>query len=120
MRAEGHAVESICAVLRGQGVQVAALSYRPGRAGSRPCGPWRTPITDALRDLLVPDGKGRPRPRGDLWAAEDDGLVAAQRLSRGLQVHEADVIEVLFEWVHWYNHERLHSSLGHQTPEEFE
>ena len=33
---------------------------------------------------------------------------------------ESDVVEVVFEWVHWYNNERLHSSLDHQTPEEFE
>lgn len=33
---------------------------------------------------------------------------------------ETDVVEIVFEWVHWYNNERLHSSLGHQTPEEFE
>ncbi len=33
---------------------------------------------------------------------------------------ESDVIEVVFGWVHWYNYDRLHSSLDHQTPEEFE
>ena len=33
---------------------------------------------------------------------------------------ESDVIEVVFDWVHWYNNERLHSTLEHQTPEEFE
>jgi transposase InsO family protein len=33
---------------------------------------------------------------------------------------ESDVMEIVFEWVHWYNNQRLHSSLGHQTPEEFE
>jgi hypothetical protein len=33
---------------------------------------------------------------------------------------ETDVMEIVFEWVHWYNNQRLHSSLGHQTPEEFE
>lgn len=33
---------------------------------------------------------------------------------------ETDVMEVVFEWVHWYNNERLHSALDHQTPEEYE
>ena len=33
---------------------------------------------------------------------------------------ESDVVDVVFEWVHWYNNDRLHSSLDHQTPEEFE
>lgn len=32
---------------------------------------------------------------------------------------ESDVVDVVFEWVHWYNNERLHSAMGHQTPEEF-
>ncbi len=33
---------------------------------------------------------------------------------------ETDVTEIVFEWVHWYNNERLHSALDHQTPEEYE
>ncbi|MGP9784667.1 IS3 family transposase [Glutamicibacter sp. AOP12-B1-11] len=33
---------------------------------------------------------------------------------------ESDVVEVVFDWVFWYNNDRLHSSLDHQTPEEFE
>lgn len=33
---------------------------------------------------------------------------------------ETDVVEIVFERVHWYNNERLHSSLGLRTPEEFE
>jgi putative transposase len=56
-------VESICAVLRGQGVQVAARSYRACKSrlpALRTLEDAR--ITDAIRDLLVPDGKGRPRP----------------------------------------------------------
>lgn len=63
MRAEGHAVESICAVLREQGVQVAARTYR---AWKKRLPAQRTiedaRITDALRALKVPDAKGRPRP----------------------------------------------------------
>ncbi|MGY4543955.1 hypothetical protein ACVWY0_003898 [Arthrobacter sp. UYNi723] len=63
MRAEGYAVESICAVLREQGVQVAARTYR---AWKKRLPALRTiedaRITDALRSLKVPDAKGRPRP----------------------------------------------------------
>lgn len=33
---------------------------------------------------------------------------------------ESDVVEVVFDWASWYNYDRLHSSLDHQTPEEFE
>ncbi|WP_442860580.1 transposase [Arthrobacter sp. zg-Y916] len=33
---------------------------------------------------------------------------------------ETDVMEMVFEWAHWYNSERLHSALDHQTPEEYE
>lgn len=63
MRTEGFAVESICAVLRQQGVRVAARTYRA----------WKTRlpalravedarIIDTLRDLNERDAKGRPRP----------------------------------------------------------
>ena len=63
MRAVGHAVESICAVLREQGVQVAARTYR---AWKKRVPALRTiddaRLSDALRSLKVPDAKGRPRP----------------------------------------------------------
>jgi putative transposase len=36
MRAEGHAVESICRVLREQGCQIAAQTYRAWRARRAP------------------------------------------------------------------------------------
>jgi len=32
----------------------------------------------------------------------------------------ADVEKITADWVHWYDHDRLHSSLGNQTPEEYE
>ena len=32
----------------------------------------------------------------------------------------ADVEEITFDWVTWYNNERLHSYLGNVTPEEYE
>jgi hypothetical protein len=63
MRAVGYAVEPICAVLREQGVQVAARTYR---AWKKRLPALRTiedaRVTDALRSLKVPDVKGRPRP----------------------------------------------------------
>jgi putative transposase len=45
MRAEGHAVESVCRVLREQGCQIAARTYRACKRGNRPVAD-RT-ITDA-------------------------------------------------------------------------
>lgn len=38
----------------------------------------------------------------------------------GALVAKADVDDVVVEWVHWYNHARLHSTLGYRTPVEFE
>ena len=70
MRAEGFAVESICRVLREQGCQVAARTYRAWRQPSRTvCD--RT-ISDALvidvvRDIawnVVADGRRRLTPEG--------------------------------------------------------
>jgi len=33
---------------------------------------------------------------------------------------ETDVVEIVFDWVNWYNTERLHSALGNIPPEEYE
>jgi putative transposase len=30
------------------------------------------------------------------------------------------VLSGLASWVHWYNHDRLHSSIGHLSPVEYE
>jgi hypothetical protein len=51
MRAEGHAVESICRVLREQGCQVAARTYRA----------WRTrrPAARTISDAQVVDASAR-------------------------------------------------------------
>ena len=55
MRAEGHAVESTCRVLREQGSPVAARTYRAWRAG-RPPAP-RTVSDAVLTDaILVTEG----------------------------------------------------------------
>lgn len=63
MRAEGFAVESICRVLREQGVKVAARTYRAWR--SRPVAPRTVTdaiVTDAVREaawanVTTPDGR---------------------------------------------------------------
>jgi putative transposase len=63
MRAEGHAVESICRVLRKQGCQVAARTYRNWRAvrvvAARTVSDAH--VVDAVRDIawttkVNPDG----------------------------------------------------------------
>ncbi|OYN85897.1 IS3 family transposase [Parenemella sanctibonifatiensis] len=55
LRAEGHAVESVCRVLREQGCQVAARTYRQWAGGTRPVA-TRTitdaMVTDQVRDLV--------------------------------------------------------------------
>jgi putative transposase len=70
MRAEGHAVESTCRVLREQGCQVAARTYRfwraPRRTLSQRClgDAW---ILDAVRDIawrVDPEGRRRLTPEG--------------------------------------------------------
>lgn len=38
----------------------------------------------------------------------------------GALATKADVDDLVVEWVHWYNNARLHSTLGYQTPVEFE
>jgi len=68
MRAQGHAVESVCRVLREQGCQVAARTYRAWRAGR----PAARTVTDALVMDVVRDiawrtdelGRRRLTPEG--------------------------------------------------------
>ena len=70
MRAEGHAVESVCRVLREQGCQIAARTYRawtrPGReVAARTLGDAL--VVDAVRDLAWTtdaDGRRRLTPEG--------------------------------------------------------
>jgi hypothetical protein len=61
VRAQSHAVESICAVLRGQGVQVDARSYRAWKSRLPALRTLADARVTALRGLRVPDGKGQPR-----------------------------------------------------------
>ncbi len=70
MRAQGFAVESVMAVLREQGVQIAARTYRAWRQTSRPVAPRTITdaiVTDTIRDIvwtLDHDGRRRMRPEG--------------------------------------------------------
>ncbi len=70
MRADGFAVESICRVLREQGCQVAARTYRSWREPSRPvCDRAISDalVIDAVRDLawtVDPEGRRRLTPEG--------------------------------------------------------
>jgi putative transposase len=68
MRAEGHAVESICRVLREQGCQVAARTYRAWRCrrpAARTIGDAQ--VVDAVRSIAWtsgPDGRRRLTAEG--------------------------------------------------------
>jgi len=69
LQAEGYAVESICRVLREQGCQIAARTYRAWRAARQPAA--RT-VSDATvinaifdaRFTTDPDGRRRLTPEG--------------------------------------------------------
>ena len=65
MRAEGHAVGSVCRVLREQGCQIAARTYRSWKQPSRVVA-TRTitdaQVVDAVRDIAwTTDAQGRPK-----------------------------------------------------------
>jgi transposase InsO family protein len=70
LRADGFAVESICRVLREQGCQVAARTYRSWREPSRPvCDRTMSDalVIDAVRDIawtVDPEGRRRLTPEG--------------------------------------------------------
>ena len=72
MRAEGHAVESICRVLREQGCQVAARTYRAWRRAGRPAAARTVSDAVVIDALLATAG----HPGRALRAAEDDRLPA--------------------------------------------
>jgi putative transposase len=68
MRAEGHAVESICRILREQGCQVAARTYRDWKTRSpAPRTVTDAQLVDVIRDVCWcrdPDGVLRLTPEG--------------------------------------------------------
>lgn len=103
MRAEGHAVESVCRVLREQGCQIAARTYRAWTQPDRPVAA-RT-VTDAIvqdkvRDLawtLDEQGRRRLTPEGLYGRRKMTALVrrslpdasrgAVDRAMRALDLH---------------------------------
>jgi transposase InsO family protein len=50
-----------------------------------------------------------------LWSSLKRELVDAAHFTTKGQARLA-----VFEWITWYNNERLHSSLGYMSPKEFE
>jgi transposase InsO family protein len=70
MRAEGHAVEPICQVLREQGCQIAARTYRAWKQPGRPVAARilsDAVVVDAVREVcwrVGPDGRRRLSPEG--------------------------------------------------------
>src|SRR5665647_740835 len=88
MRGEGFAVETICAVLREQGVAVAARTYRAWKAPGRVLAAHT--VTDAGRGGHDAGSAYRRAGEGDLresvWAAQDD-RPAAPGWSCGRALH---------------------------------
>ena len=62
MRAEGHAVESICRVLREQGCQIAARTYRSWKGSSR-----------LIADRMLTDAQVVDAVRDIAWKVDDQG-----------------------------------------------
>lgn len=92
MRAQGYAVESVVAVLREQGVAIAARTYRAWRQPSRQVATRTLSdaiVTDTVRDIAWttgPDGRRKMTPEGlpggSLSAAVDSvGLGCRRRLN---------------------------------------
>jgi transposase InsO family protein len=87
MRAEGFAVESICRVLREQGCQVAARTYRSWRVSSRTVA-GRTIgdalVIDVVRDIawtVDPEGRRRLTPEG-LYGRRKMTALVRRRMSQ--------------------------------------
>jgi hypothetical protein len=93
LRAEGYAVESICRVLRQQGCQIAARTYRAWKRQQ----PAARTMTEATVINAILDASFTPTPTastidagGAVRAAQDDRVSAPHRL-RGRGVHGGPV-----------------------------
>ena len=86
LRSEGHAVESICRVLREQGCQIAARTYRSWKDTNRPVAARTVSdaqVLDAVRDLAwAVDGQGRRKltPEGLYGRRKMTALVRRRKL----------------------------------------
>lgn len=88
MRAEGHAVESVCRVLREQGCQVAARTYRAWSQTGRPL------AARTISDAVVED-----RVRSLAWTVDEhgtrrltpEGLYGRRKMTRLVRRHLTEV-----------------------------
>lgn len=76
MRAEGHAVESICRVLREQGVKIAARTYRSWRHHR----PAAQTVTDAQVMDVVRDIAWQPNPKTGELKLTAEGLYGRRKM----------------------------------------
>lgn len=82
MRSHGHAVESICRVLREQGCQIAARTYRAAKAGQQGC-PTRA-VTDAQTVDAIREVAWAMNSRGQRVLAPE-GLCGRRKMFAHLQ-----------------------------------
>lgn len=124
-------VEPICRVLTGHGIKIAPSTYDAalGRAPSK-----RALSDAALWERIEAIQADRSKGRGvvgyrKMWhLLRRDGVEAARcTVARLMREHgmKGVVRGRKFElatlmWVDWYNHGRLHSSIGYTTPTEHE
>ncbi len=91
MRAQGHAVESICRVLREQGCKVAARTYRSWKHTGRPVAARTVTdaqVVDAVRDIaFTTDSHGRRKlaPEGLYGRRKMTAYLRAPRCLRRAQ-----------------------------------
>ena len=110
----------------------ASLGHREQRAWVRDVTSTKTPTptrhSAILATVRTPRSPAPPRrSRHIAEACRTTAFTADRRLdlltpkspAHSLLINKPelwDVIEVVFEWVHWYNVEHRHSSFGHQMP----
>ncbi|MFC4266537.1 integrase core domain-containing protein, partial [Arthrobacter cryoconiti] len=86
---------------------------------------FATPTHWKLRDCFLPSvasGNAYDNAAAEtvMGLFKNEAVAKGSPFRTGALKTEYDVVELVFDWVHWYNNARLHSALGHQTPEEYE